>query len=676
MQLTKIVLENYGVFRDRNIFDFTTSKDKSITLFGGKNGAGKTTIFEAIMLCLYGNDYSEMKFSKREYEQFLARKIHKFVGTIVPSYFASIAVEFQFFHQGKVDLYSVNRRWQESDGKITEELIIRKNNKELDSIEESNWQAFIKELIPPGVSRLFFFDGEKIQDLAEKDAGNVQIKASFDSLLGLDIVEQLESDLKIHALRRTKGKMSEVEEKLAAYETEKIAVEQNISSLEEKHAALQTEIDQINANIQVLEDKISKLGGGFASQRTKLKEKKEILQSELTELEENIRTLCNGLLPFCTIPKQRTLLKKQLLEDQEILKKQFEKEIVEKNFAEIKKEISSKKFWSGFKVGTTLQNKIHDKLVQVLDERLGSKNYSNSHGVINFSTLETSKIINQLDEIENVIPRNLEELTVRFDKITDQLQKTETALENAPSDDVIGPLVTELNSYNQKLGGLKNEMEHIEQVLATEHSHVGVINLGIRKYLDEQAKNEKLGKNLKLSIKIQNLLEDYALQLKVKKLRLLEEYLLASLGMLLHKENFIEKVKIDQETFAITLYKKNGDIIPKDILSKGEKQMFAIAVLWALAKTSGKPLPFIIDTPLARLDSEHRENLVTKFFPVAGHQVLIFSTDTEIDQKYFVELSPYISKAYHLVFDSQDGMTKITEGYFWNKKEAREIALQ
>lgn len=676
MQLTKIVLENYGVFRDRNIFDFTTSKDKSITLFGGKNGAGKTTIFEAIMLCLYGNDYSETKFSKREYEQFLARKVHKFVGTIVPSYFASIAVEFQFFHQGKVDLYSVNRRWQESDGKITEELIIKKNNKELDSIEESNWQAFIKELIPPGVSRLFFFDGEKIQDLAEKDAGNVQIKASFDSLLGLDIVEQLESDLKIHALRRTKGKMSEVEEKLAAYETEKIAVEQNISSLEEKHAALQTEIDQINANIQVLEDKISKLGGGFASQRTKLKEKKEILQSELTELEENIKTLCNGLLPFCTIPKQRTLLKKQLLEDQEILKKQFEKEIVEKNFAEIKKEISLKKFWSGFKVGTTLQNKIHDKLVQVLDERLGSKNYSNSHGVINFSTLETSKILNQLDEIENVIPRNLEELTVRFDKITDQLQKTETALENAPSDDVIGPLVTELNSYNQKLGGLKNEMEHIEQVLATEHSHVGVINLGIRKYLDEQAKNEKLGKNLKLSIKIQNLLEDYALQLKAKKLHLLEEYLLASLGMLLHKENFIEKVKIDQETFAITLYKKNGDIIPKDILSKGEKQMFAIAVLWALAKTSGKPLPFIIDTPLARLDSEHRENLVTKFFPAAGHQVLIFSTDTEIDQKYFVELSPYISKAYHLVFDSQQGMTKITEGYFWNKKEAREIALQ
>ena len=85
----------------------------------------------------------------------------------------------------------------------------------------------------------------------------------------------------------------------------------------------------------------------------------------------------------------------------------------------------------------------------------------------------------------------------------------------------------------------------------------------------------------------------------------------------MHKKNFIDKVLINKDTFEITLYRENNDPIPKDILSKGEQQMFATAILWALAKTSGKPLPFMIDTPLARLDVDHRHNLVDRFFPTA-----------------------------------------------------------
>ena len=70
--------------------------------------------------------------------------------------------------------------------------------------------------------------------------------------------------------------------------------------------------------------------------------------------------------------------------------------------------------------------------------------------------------------------------------------------------------------------------------------------------------------------------------------------------------------------------------------------MLATAVLWALAKTSGRPLPFMIDTPLARLDSNHRNNLVEKFFPIVSHQILIFSTDEEIKNQYYEKLKPYM----------------------------------
>jgi DNA sulfur modification protein DndD len=88
-------------------------------------------------------------------------------------------------------------------------------------------------------------------------------------------------------------------------------------------------------------------------------------------------------------------------------------------------------------------------------------------------------------------------------------------------------------------------------------------------------------------------------------------------------------------------------------------------MLWALAKASGQKLPFIIDTPLARLDSKHRDNLIRHFFPVASHQVMVFSTNTEVDLQYFDLLRPHISQSYNLDYDETSQRTVVKEGYFW-----------
>ena len=117
----------------------------------------------------------------------------------------------------------------------------------------------------------------------------------------------------------------------------------------------------------------------------------------------------------------------------------------------------------------------------------------------------------------------------------------------------------------------------------------------------------------------------------------------------------------------MVLFTNTGFAIPKESLSAGEKQLYAISMLTALARVSGKPLPFIIDTPLARLDSEHRSNLIARFFPSVGHQVIVFSTNTEIDQQYFAELRARISKSYMLRYDDAEGCTLVSPGYFWGR---------
>lgn len=123
---------------------------------------------------------------------------------------------------------------------------------------------------------------------------------------------------------------------------------------------------------------------------------------------------------------------------------------------------------------------------------------------------------------------------------------------------------------------------------------------------------------------------------------------------------------IDPATFAITLLDDAGREIPKQRLSEGEKQIFAVSVLWGLSRTSARPLPAIIDTPMARLDAKHRQKLVERYFPHASHQVVILSTDTEIERKYFYDLQPHIARAYHLNYDEKSKATTAEEGYFWD----------
>ena len=133
----------------------------------------------------------------------------------------------------------------------------------------------------------------------------------------------------------------------------------------------------------------------------------------------------------------------------------------------------------------------------------------------------------------------------------------------------------------------------------------------------------------------------------------------------LRKRTLVERILIDPTAFAVTLYDATGTVLPRHRLSEGEKQIFAISILWGLARASSRPLPAVIDTPMARLDATHRLHLVDRYFPKASHQVVILSTDTEVDKNYYERLRPNMARAYHLDYDEKERVTVGREGYFW-----------
>ena len=677
MLLTKVTLSNYGVYRDKNEFDFRCDLDKPVILCGGTNGAGKTTLFESILLCLYGISFFEKKLTQKQYHEFLGRKIHRYLGTPVSATEASITVEFQFAHQGKVDEYKVHRMWENDDGKVREKLTISKLEgdwKSLDKIEESQWQSFINELIPRGIAKLFFFDGEKIVEIAQEGNEDVEIKSSFDTLLGLDLVEQLRTDINLSLLRNLKGDSKKIQEQIDRYTAEKDETDKKIGSLIEKEVMLTANIEQIQKETKVLEEKLSKLGGGFASKRAEFKEKKLYLRTKLEQIEEEIRNLCAEILPFTLIPKQIESVQKQLETDQILLKNTFEKEILESSFADIQSKVNSKKFWNDLSVDSTVKAELLSKLSNIF-EQTSEKSTVNEKSLFNFSANDTSKLIELINKIKNDTGKLLEKSTKKFNEAYDELQKVEISLTSAPTDDEIGPLISQLNKMNKEIGSLEKEIEQTQNLIATEKALIKTINLRMREVVTDKHKNKRLASGADIAERVDNVLNEYSQRLRKSKLKLLEDYLLQGIQMLIHKENFIEKVSIDKETFEVTLYRQNDDELLKSELSKGEQQMFATAVLWALAKTSGRPLPFIIDTPLARLDKEHRVSLIEQFFPIASHQVLIFSTDTEVDETFYPKLYPYITRSYSMIYDSKKGKTTKRDGYFWDEKGEKVIEV-
>ena len=163
-------------------------------------------------------------------------------------------------------------------------------------------------------------------------------------------------------------------------------------------------------------------------------------------------------------------------------------------------------------------------------------------------------------------------------------------------------------------------------------------------------------------------MDSYINKITNRKLEQLNHAVLAKYSLLSRKTDTVKSISIDPKTFNISLSDASGNKIPKDELSAGEKQIFAVSMLWALASTSGRLLPVVIDTPLGRLDSSHRSNLINNYFPFASHQIIILSTDTEVDKNLYKKLSPHISHAYLLKYDKCEKVTKTSQGYFWENR--------
>ncbi|WP_317380724.1 hypothetical protein [uncultured Intestinimonas sp.] len=133
---------------------------------------------------------------------------------------------------------------------------------------------------------------------------------------------------------------------------------------------------------------------------------------------------------------------------------------------------------------------------------------------------------------------------------------------------------------------------------------------------------------------------------------------------MVEKDSLVSKIHIDTDSLDVTILDYDGHELLKNQLSAGEQQMFAISIVWALARTSGYKAPVVIDTPMARLDSSHRANFVTNYLPSASSQVMVLSTDEEIYGRYLDMIRENVVNYFTLHYREDEQCTSIIDGYF------------
>ncbi|MDF1588985.1 MAG: DNA sulfur modification protein DndD [Gammaproteobacteria bacterium] len=665
MILKTIKLYNFRVFsgvHEVNLEPKTTSNapnHRPIVLFGGLNGSGKTSILSAIRLGLYGRNSLGVTTTNDEYTAYLESLIHQGNSTSDSKDSASVELQFEYNHNGEKHNYTVIRSWKKGQ-QDNIQLFHGDSLKEELSNEQS--QGFLNELIPIGVADLFFFDGEKIAELAEDESG-VILRTAVQRLLGLDLVAKLQSDLSILLKRSDIQKMPEnVKKQITKLEEQQRNHEQQAELLENKVTTCRTSIISIKQQLAQTEQLLSQNGGEWARSRQDEQKKVDELLIEKTYLEKIIRLELDSFLPLSLAPKTLSQLMEKL-----------------ENESRLKTQIAFKSELETYihKVSLELKNNINNSSTVMTSLNNVAKNYkqniNESELVFDISDRELANLQFQINDASLDSKNRFLESRDRLKEIEYELEKAGTNIARAPDKERLDEQLKVISILNQTLTHTLLERKELIHETKREYREAASSAKKIQHLHNKYRDDDIASESIQNAINAGNLLSEFSERLKLSRITLLQEAFIDSYKKLARKEDLRLHAEIDPVTFDVSLIDDQERKINRKSLSAGEKQIYAIAILEALAKASGHKLPVIIDTPLGRLDSKHRDKLIKYYFPNASHQVVILSTDTEVDQEYLDWMSDSISHAYEIQFDQTNRSSTLKSGYFWKNDIAEVI---
>ena len=680
MYIKRLSIENFKVYPGENIVEFDEPNPKSrlnTYLFGGLNGAGKTSLLHAIVLGLYGVSSEGILFDRTK-GQNLQRAYTRFL-------------EESFSHRARADgesemrvevvlqdgtaETSISRTWWfKEDGQLDDEGIeVSINRKPLKvSVGEDGrfevLQEYVDSLIPSRVAKFFFFDGEEIKNISERDPSNAVIEG-LDGLLGFNTLSRLDEDLE-KILREIQGQVDDSPSK-ASY----MRALAERDELDEKQQRLEQDLEEVDRKIADgraqaarIDERLNTIFHG-----TNVAESSELID-RISEMEGDGRALTNeigrfvGDLLYIGLPAN-------LLSD---TGDRLNGELEGRTWATNKKQFDPQRD----KVIDRLfgpsaphpdpeltANQIKFFRKRLLDEWT-QMFYPAPEGVPEvtiFDEWPTGAFEDALRQLEEIRTRTRQELVTRIgrrNKIERDLQK----LRQAHKQFQVGPEAQEAIDRKADLAAtlaqLEIESQNLQRQIAAIAAEIGNANAQVTKLGESVSQTEAVRKRYDTTRALRHAIREFMDELRQRRVSELSRRMSEMMTKLAHKDDLVSKISIDPETYVLRILNSKGEEVQSP--SAGEREVFALSMLWGLAQISKRNLPVVIDTPLGRLDTKHRASIVKHYFPQAGEQVLILSTDSEIDEQWHKALRPSIVQEFVLEHDDKEEVTTIVSGRYFD----------
>ncbi len=670
MIFIELVLENFGPYFGRQMINLRPESTQPIILVGGMNGGGKTTLMDALRLVLYGQRGQCSTRGNLSYSNFLKQCINRHTpedektklellievvsNANLRSYYQNLNAEQEY----RPTQLRIIRSWKKNDVKDTLGIIV--NGELTDNALRESWDDYIENLLPLGISNLFLFDGEQVKELAELEAPPPVVVAAIQSLLGLELPERLSLDLEILSRRHQKeladkeeiANLDDIDGKIKHYEQEKYRVKQSISEL-------QKSLSRANQRVKECSERFLTEGGKFAGEKHQLEWQQKRQEEQIEQTREALVSLAGGSLPLALI---QPLLISAIAQGKAELNS-IKAEITRDRLKDRDRRLLD--YLHHLNLGDTETAKIANFLQQdyqnLAQEILAPENCPLKATEAEISILEY--------QISHDIPTQIEKAKTEYhylEQLEAGLIEIEQKLTTAAAPEQYEQLMHQVTQAQQKQARFATDLEEKDRQLREIERELTTAKKELKKYSETILSRQNSAHIIQSISKVKSILEQFREKLTLKKLNKLENHVTECFRYLLHKTNLVHRVAINTHDFSLALYDSTGQPLPKHRLSAGEKQLLAIAFLWGLARVSGRQLPVAIDTPLGRLDSSHRQNLIERYFPAASHQVILLSTDTEIGHTEVENLrnQEAIARSYLLHYDSTQGQTTVQAGYF------------
>lgn len=644
-------------FRDQNHISDGPVK-KNIVLIGGLNGHGKTSLIQAINICLFGR----LKFKNdREYGEFLSKAVnHRYLSEGGKEG----SVELAFTDEDQ-STYAINVAFRAGETEEIRKMYLldsELNIKEEIQLSEEEIIDFIDQRIPVDVSHFFIFNAEKIRELLG-DQNKEETRDAIQKVVQLNLYNQLlndinkiQSDLLRDAKKLRKDQdVSELTERLEVVFEELVKIEDELEKIDKNLEILES--DEVELNI-----KRRKLYANNLQSKQKIIKDIGKKEKRLEDIEKRLRNLKSKELQRIILQKPIKDLKDQLREEKKyldakllekakfapyeafinkLLATNIEPPISEKQKEQLKK--IGKKVWAD--INNIRQDTI-SKEINLLHNSLSSEEYQ---FLIDYPEIQSSTVKEDVNEKQ---------------KLEKEIQQCEKMLINAPEAVDTSAIEKEIAKINQKKGQLNEKRRNLVARKNRLDDEKADLTKKINRTEKVSSEYKMVNAQLNLTNRLYKGLHEFIERITLLKANQLKEEIEVILYRLFRKADF-RRIEFDPSQFQLRIYDRLNQLVEIDARSEGEKQIVALAMIWALTKVSGSKFPFVIDTPVARLDSAHRSNLVDHYFTKLSDQVIILSIDTEITEEFYQLLRPFIGKEYMLEYDDDKGITRIKEGYLF-----------